>query len=452
MRGRYAPIRGAQPSEVQVREPKMPTFLGFASAMFIMSTCLASTASESVSWIPQVVALGVAVLWICVGVILQGQRIRWIKPISLYLLFCGWACTGIIVTIDQDYYLSILKTYWKVALITWILSQTVRTRKDILACCLAITVSSIVVAIVGRDQIQRALEAHKVVGDAAKARANDTMLGNANYLGMFAALVILCGMTCFLAYRSLILRGLAILGALSGLYLVAASGSRTSMLGLACGILATFIFHFRKIGLSSITAKIATVIFGLGLLVGTGVFITKLPFFYRLVDVLSSKEELMKEPRVRYFFTSLEVITENPVFGLGLGGFALHRLGKTKLGYGHYSHTSVAETLSTTGLPGFFFYFWSLFAFFQFVRRVRKLDLPKEERLVSNMIIAMLAMIISFNAVAIVDTHRLIWPLCGGFAAYLWNMQQKYALTSISPQLGHVAAPRLLRLPAPPAR
>lgn len=448
MRGRYAPIRGAQPSEVQVREPKMPTFLGFASAMFIMSTCLASTASESVSWIPQVVALGVAVLWICVGVILQGQRIRWIKPISLYLLFCGWACTGIIVTIDQDYYLSILKTYWKVALITWILSQTVRTRKDILACCLAITVSSIVVAIVGRDQIQRALEAHKVVGDAAKARANETLLGNANYLGMFAALVVLCGLTCLLAYRSLILKGLAILGALSGLYLVAASGSRTSMLGLACGVVAMFIFHFRKLGLSSTTAKVAAVFFGLGMLVGTGVFITKLPFFYRMVDVLSSKEELMKEPRVRYFFTSLEVISENPVFGLGLGGFALHRLGKTKLGYGHYSHTSVAETLSTTGLPGFLFYFWSLFAMLQLVRRVRKLELPKEERLMANMIMAMFAMIISFNGVAIVDTHRLIWPLCGAFAAYLWNIQQKYAVRSVNPQSVHLARPQLRRLPA----
>lgn len=266
MRGRYARNAGPQPAAVQAREPKMPTFLGFASAMFIMSTCLASTASESVSWIPQVVALGVAALWICVGVILQGQRIRWILPISLYLLFCGWACTGIIVTIDQDYYLSILKTYWKVALITWILSQTVRTRKDILACCLAITVSSIVVAIVGRDQIQRALEAHKVVGDAAKARANDTMLGNANYLGMFAALVALCGLTCFLAYRSLILRCLAVAGVLSGLYLIAASGSRTSMLGLTCGVVATFFFHFRKLGLSSTSAKVATIIFGLGLL------------------------------------------------------------------------------------------------------------------------------------------------------------------------------------------
>lgn len=418
----------------------MPTLLGIASATFIMSTCLASTASESVSWIPQVVALGVGALWLCVGVMLQGQQIRWIKPISLYMLFCAWACTGILVTIDQEYFLLILKTYWKVAIITWVLSQTIRTRKDILACCLVIALSSIVVAIAGRDQISRALSAHTVVGDAAKARANDTLLGNANYLGMFAALVVLCGLTCFLAYRSLILKCLAVAGILSGLYLIAASGSRTSMLGLTCGIVATFFFHFRKLGLSSTSAKVATIIFGLSLLVGTGVFITKLPFFYRLVDVFSSKEELMKEPRVRYFFTALDVITESPVFGLGLGGFALHRLGKTRTGHGHYSHTSVAETLSTTGLPGFLFYFASLFVLFQLVRRVRKLDLPKEERLVANMIMSMLAMIISFNAVAIVDTHRLIWPLCGAFAAYLWNIQQKYAASPIRPGLGTFAA------------
>ncbi len=440
MRGRSAPIRGAHSATAQVREPKMPTFLGTASAAFIMSTCLASTASESVSWIPQVVAGCVGALWICVGVILQGQRIRWIKPISLYLLFCGWACTGILVTIDQEYFLLVLKTYWKVAIITWVLSQTIKTRKDVLACCMAIALSSIVVAILGRDQIARALSAHTVVGDAAKARASDTLLGNANYLGMFAALVALCGLTCFLAYRNLILKGLAVAGALSGLYLVAASGSRTAMVGLACGVVATFVFHFRKLGLSSITAKMAAVIFGLGLLVGTGVFITKLPFFYRMVDVLSSKEELMKEPRVRYFFTALDVISESPVFGLGLGGFALNKLGKSSKGIGHYSHTSVAETLSTTGLPGFLFYFASLFAMFQLVRRVRKLDLPKEERVVANMIMSMLAMIISFNAVAIVDTHRLIWPLCGAFAAYLWNMQQKYAATSIRPGLGTFAA------------
>ena len=419
----YVPAATLRPPTVT--EKRMPTLLGVSAACYLASVCLASSASEAVSWIPQAVAIGVAVMWFCVGVIVLGQRLRWCRPITLYTCYFLWGATGIAVTTNNEYFLSIFQTYVKVVLITWILFQCARTRKDVLVCCLAIALASIVVVVLGRDEIAKALAFRGDVG-AAKYRASGTLLSNSNTLGIFAALVIICGGFCMLGYRSLLLKITSGVCIVCGLYLVAASGSRTAMLGVAGSVVALYWCHFRKVGKGGIGKKIAIILLCLGLFVGTGLFLMKLPFFFRLVEGFSSVHAIMKEPRVQYFFRAIGAVIENPLTGLGWGGFALAGLGRNAEGIGHYSHSSVSEVLVATGLPGFLMYYGAQFFLWKLIRDVRRLNLSVQDATAVNIIYAVFWVLLIWHSVAVLDDHRLIWPLLGVFCGYLWNLQRQY--------------------------
>lgn len=423
--GRYYYVPAATLQPPTVVERRMPTLLGVSAASYLASVCLASSASEAVSWIPQVIAIGATIVWFCVGVIVQGQRIRWCRPVTLYNCYFLWGITGVAVTTNIEYFLSIFQTYAKVALITWVMLQSTRTRKDVLVCCLAIAMASIVVAVLGRGEIAKAL-AVKAEDSAVKFRASGTLLSNSNTLGMFAAVVVMCSGFCILGYRSLFVKILSCVCLVCGLYLVAASGSRSSMLGVAGSVVALYLCHFRKAGRGAMGKKVLILLLALGLFAGTGLFLAKLPFFFRLVEGFSSVDAIMKEPRVQYFFRAVEVFVQNPITGLGWGGFALAGLGKTAKGIGHYSHSSFSEVMVATGLPGFILYFSGVYSLAMWLRRLRKSNLPKQDATAVNVIYSIVWVLILWHFVSNVDDNRLIWPLLGVFCGYLWNLDRQY--------------------------
>lgn len=404
----------------------MPTLLGVSAATYLLSSCLVSSASEGLSWIAQAVAVGVGITWFCVGVIVQGQRIRWCSPVTFYVCYFCWGLTGIAVTTNPEYFLRIVQTYAKVVLITWVILQSTKTRKDVLVCCLAIAVAGAIVAATGRSQIARALAYREGQAHQAEARASLSLVGQANSLGMFGTLVVMCGGFCIICYRGIILRSICVVCIIAGLYLVAASGSRTAMLGIAGAAVSVYLFHFRTIGKGSIGKKIVVSVVALGLIAAAGLFISKLPFFFRLVESLSSVHAIMEEPRIQYFFKAVGVMLGDPLFGIGWGGFALEGLGRGATGAGHYSHSTVAETMSATGLPGFLLYFGGMFALWKLIRNVRKLDLPKQDQATTNIIMSFFWVLFVWHAVAVMDDHRLIWPMLGAFCGYLWNLQRLY--------------------------
>jgi hypothetical protein len=88
--------------------------LGVATGLYLLSVITMSTASENVSWIPQLVGVGLGLLWVVVGVLVKGQSIAWSRPITFFVLYYIWATLGILVTIDPDYFLNIYMTGVKV--------------------------------------------------------------------------------------------------------------------------------------------------------------------------------------------------------------------------------------------------------------------------------------------------------------------------------------------------
>lgn len=420
-----------------VVEPKMPRVLGAAASLYFAGVCTLSAASESTSWIPQVIAVFIGVMWLSVGLVIYGQRFAFSRPVMYYIIFVAWASLGFLVTINSQVFFLLLMTTLKVLAITFVISQCIRTRRDLLVCFLMITITSLIVFVFARDEIMRSISFKGNTRDAyADARASTTLLGNANDLGMYGVIVIISALHCLLGYRMLLIKIISILAAVCGLYLMAASGSRTGMLGLGVGAVAFYFFHLRKLGSTSIVKKLGIGVIAFGLMIGTAYYISTLPFFFRMKEIVSSKGAAEKEPRLVYFYRALGVVASSPAMGLGLNGFALHRLGTDSSGTGHYSHSSISETLSATGLPGFLIYYAAYVSMFLQIRRLQKMDLPPKDRAAVNITMSLLLVIMAFSVVAVLFYHRLIWPLMGACCGYLWELEKQHAGTTAQPEYG----------------
>lgn len=407
-------------------EPRMPSLLGMLCGIYMASVCTLSSASEDTAFIPQLIGVLLGICWFFVGLILKGQKIRWAAPITFYITYLFWTASGAAVTTDFDYFSRQWITLAKVVLLTWVVFQCVHTRKDFLVCCLLIGLASFAIVLVSMDDIQRAM-AYSGRGTASKARVSGGLVSNSNELGVLGVLVIVSGAACLFGYKNIILRVIAIAIMVSGLYIVAASGSRTAMLGVLIGAVALYYFHFRKAGAGSIGKKLMITFLAIGFMAGTAYYVSNLPFFFRMVEVFSSTQNMRKEPRLEYFFRAMDATASAPLAGLGLGGFALAGLGRGEGGQGHYSHSTVSETLSTTGIPGFLIYYGGQFTLFWLILRTRKLPLNKQDHAAVNMIMAIFWVLISISVVAVLDMHRVLWPILGAACGYLINLRQEYA-------------------------
>jgi O-antigen ligase/polysaccharide polymerase Wzy-like membrane protein len=408
-------------------EGRFPTILGFLTAAYLVSVCTMS--AGAVSWVPQVVGIILGVSWVVIGLFLKAQPIRWAWTMTFFFLYLVWAGTGFFITENQEYFMVLYGTQIKVCLVTWVCFQCVKTRRDFLLCCLFLGIAGGFVLVQGLDSIIRAVE-FSGGRETKESRASGTLLSNANTLGQFGVIVIFGVSACLMGYKSKIVRVLCVLLGIAGLYIVTASGSRMAMLGVVTLAAAVYWYHFRKAGGSAFGRRIMLVIMGILLVAGSIVFVTKMPLFYRLVDVFSSKENLQKEPRIEYFFRAMDVTAEHPMIGLGMGGFAIAGLGRSAKGHGHYSHSSISETLAATGIPGFLIYFSGLLTLFVLLRQTRTLNLSGPDKAAVNVIMAFFWVILLFNTVGVQDQDRLLWPLTGAALGYVWNLRQRYSYTA----------------------
>jgi O-antigen ligase len=146
-----------------------------------------------------------------------------------------------------------------------------------------------------------------------------------------------------------------------------------------------------------------------------------------LQKTATNLNEILNEPRLVYFITALGITAEHPIFGLGVGGFALGRYGVTREeNAGHYSHSTISETLSCNGIPGFLLYFGSRIALYKVLKRTQRLPLPERDRSVVDLLFSFFWSILLFDAVSMTFQHRLMWPLLGAACGYLWNLNRIY--------------------------
>jgi hypothetical protein len=237
--------------------------------------------------------------------------------------------------------------------------------------------------------------------------------------------VLLSGFTGLWAIRSPILKLIFMAPAPIALYLIAASGSRMVMVGMLIAGAATYFLHLRHLGKGGIERKIAMLLMGAVLAGGSIYQVIKNPYFFRLQAAFADTGAIQEQPRTRYFFTGLKATAENPVFGLGIGGFALNNLGG-KGRKAHYSHSTVTETMTCTGVPGFCLYFGAQLALFNLIRKLRKAPLPKHDMAAVNMIMVAFCTLLLMSVVSVMFSNRLVIPLLGVFCGYLAALKRSY--------------------------
>jgi O-antigen ligase len=126
---------------------------------------------------------------------------------------------------------------------------------------------------------------------------------------------------------------------------------------------------------------------------------------------------------VKYFFSGLKGLASSPIFGLGLGGFELEGLSGRRF---TYSHSSITETLVSTGIPGFSLYLGSQIGLYLMLRRLRKLNLPRADRVIVNMVTILFLEWVFFSIFAVMIDNRLLWPLLGAFCGYATHLKRRY--------------------------
>jgi hypothetical protein len=252
------------------------------------------------------------------------------------------------------------------------------------------------------------------------------LVGNANSLAFFAITSLLACLCFFFAFRSAFVKFMALALMPVMCMMVAASGSRKGLLGLALVAAGVYVFHLRRTGqMHGALYRVGAFFVGVLVAIGAVYYISTTPFFSRLEESMSTVSQLQHESRYHYFINAMQATAEHPILGLGLQGFTMAGLSGFA---GHYSHSTIAESLSCTGIPGFILVYWSLVSMFYLVYRTRKLHLERADLAVVNMCYLFIIFFILFGIAAVTLSDRLAWPLIGAFCGYLRNLRSKVDL------------------------
>ena len=201
----------------------------------------------------------------------------------------------------------------------------------------------------------------------------DNSLINSNTLGMAAAMSIIINVY-YVVYDGI---RLYIIFAIPSVLIIAASGSRKSLVLLALGIMMILVLKnlAKKSFLTKFFKIVATVIF----LLIVGLIVIKLNLFgeinERMLGLIASftgKGEVDHSTWLRqgYIQLGLNVFRKSPIIGIGIDNARL--LTRALYGYDHYLHNNYVELLADVGLLGFcsyyFMYVYALKNEFKFIK------------------------------------------------------------------------------------
>lgn len=400
--------------------PAYPSFLGIAIGLYLVGVVVFSQ-REYLSYFVQAMAVLISVCWFAWS-LATARRLLLPRPVIWFGVWMLWASITMPMSREAEPFNEVWMRLVKVCLMTFIASQCVRSRGDLLFCFISLVVASGIVFVVDAETVLQAVRYEKYQ-DIALSRANDTLLANSNTLAFFALFVLVGAVCCLLAYQSKLLKILAVVCVPFSLYLLAASGSRKGMAGIVLVAAGLFWFHFRKSS-PTMLKRVIMIALGGGLVAGAVVFVTRLPTIERLQSTVGESGAFEQESRYVWFKRGLEIAVENPIMGIGIDGFSQSGASGR---YGTYSHSTVTEVLAGTGVPGFCIYFASQVSLYLLLRRLRRLPLPWRDMAVVNCLMALLFVWYLYEVFAVMMDSKLGWPLLGAIAGYGLHLKNEYA-------------------------
>jgi O-antigen ligase len=265
---------------------------------------------------------------------------------------------------------TITQVWFKTFLVFFLLTQTLLSLKRIRAILWAIIVSEL------------AVSAYSVLNPTVSRWVNDRMSGVSlgilgwNFLGIAAALTIPYIAALFIAHRSWVKTSLLAACTAAMMWLLVLTASRSGMMTVAVAIFLTWLLILR--------GRPRGRIIGAGLVCALLVAVAAAPgiFWERMQTVWSdsapttaaqASAEGSSNERREALMDSIHYTFEHPLFGVGLGNFAIERgteAGTSSAWIG--AHNSFTEMSSEAGIPGLILFVALLFISIRSMLRVRR--------------------------------------------------------------------------------
>lgn len=268
----------------------------------------------------------------------------------IYSMWLLWSLSGYVVSADKSAFLTTFLTVFNVGVMGFTISGITAQRTSMKTNFLGLIIGGLI-------QIVLSLFSNEFgqATDPANRMRVTGLVDNSNHYA-FILLTAIFALLYFLGRKNS-LKGKLMLSILLVIFIfgIILSASRKTLIGVTLLILLWFWMCYKKellrrpsllLSLAGITAGF----FVMGIYIMSSSYIGErisrdyIDVSYRTAHIED------RERRFALYEEGLEMLTSNPIFGVGLGNFAIQSA------YGQYAHSEYMELLACTGIIGFLMY------------------------------------------------------------------------------------------------
>ena len=358
-----------------------------------------------------------------IGIVLSGsyafyflkQKESLPTELLIYLAWFSWSVSGYAVAIDKEAFLTSFFLVLQIAVMNVAIVGITFKRATLHTNFLAFIIGGIILFYSSTSEFQYSM-------DPDQRYQLTGVMSNPNAYAYALLLSVISIMyfwrnTISWKMRPLLISLIAIFA-----FGILMSGSRKAFIGLTVLILMWLWICYRKdiLRRRSILLLFIFSIFALSIFVYYMLNSTYMGQRFREDFVENSITERPDDyKRVVYYEEGVQMIKEEPLFGVGLGNFAVRSV------YGKYSHSDFIEVASSTGIIGFILYF-SVYCLLW--RRLNRLQKGINDDIISYNIKLMKISIIVIlllssgrtNVYSLTD-----WLVLSSFIGYAWSLERK---------------------------
>jgi len=344
----------------------------------------------------------------------------WLPPeMIIYFFWILWAgATGYLISIDKSAFLNIFKVSFQTTIMSFAIIGITAHRRSIGTNFLALLIGGILLFL---SSITSG-ELSSVTSNPDNVLAGVTgMTENPNTFGFN---LLLCSTALLYFWKnntSLIKRIIIILLMCIFSYGIIISASRKAFLGFALLIFLWLFFCYRKEILRRLSLFIPILLALGGLYFATDYMISNTYLGKRFQGKIGREMSFVEREnkRITLYKDGLNILKQNPVFGVGLGNFKVYST------YGIESHSDFIEIITSTGIIGFSLYFFIYISLWRRLSRVQKQtedpSILYNIRLFKIIILAILAL--GFGRPNFKD--QITWVAISSIIGYTWSLEKK---------------------------
>ena len=338
------------------------------------------------------------------------RLLRPLPEVVVYIVWIIWALSGAIVAVDKALFTDKLMTLIQIGFFLFLVSGIVSLKKNMSVVMSAIIIGGLIV-----------LFSSFYTGEFLQAGESNTqtrasgLIGNANGFA-YSLMFVVYAVFYFWNRKSSAVWRITLLSILAlSAFGIVYSGSRMGIVGFIAFLALWWLFCVRK-RLPEHPIKIYAVLIAL------------LFALYRFVDYVLFRTLLGH--RIQYFQDSssikrfdcykegLNLIIQNPVFGVGLDNFRVFE------SFGLYAHSNYIEIASSTGIIGFFIFFSIYFIVWRRLKRIEKIYKELQCKYTINLFKASILTILIQSFATVNYYSKLTWIFLGAVIGYSWALER----------------------------